>query len=194
MAWEWLAYVKLRAAAGDMGLGARVETEARRIIHEAALREDTDVLRAETLRVRERLESEKGARRAAGKIDIKYGPGGMLDVYFATRFLQLRDNVPDDGADRSTRATLESLRRAGPLAEQDYEALAAGYALLRELDHWLRLVVGRSTRLPSPDHPALCDIARKLGHDSAPSLLETLSRHTQAIRAAYERIMKSSDD
>ncbi|HKR01751.1 MAG TPA: hypothetical protein VJT09_13815, partial [Pyrinomonadaceae bacterium] len=119
--WEWLAYVKLRAAAGDLELGARVEGEARRIIHEKATRADAEALRLETRRVRERLEHER-IRRGRMGLDIKYGAGGMLDVYFSTRYLQLRDRVPDEGTDRSTRAVLERLLEAGSLAEEDYAA------------------------------------------------------------------------
>lgn len=185
--WEWLAYVKLRAAAGDLQLGMRVEADARAIIHKAARASDRETLRLETRRVRERLEYEKTHRRAK-TTDIKYGAGGMLDVYFATRFLQLRDNVPDNVEDRSTRAVLERLHKSGSLGEDDYKAMKAGYVLLRALDHHLRLIVGRSTRLPSPDHPTLRDIASKLDYDSANALTASLSKHMHNIRAAYDRI------
>jgi glutamate-ammonia-ligase adenylyltransferase len=185
--WEWLAYVKLRAAAGDLELATKVEGEARRIVHEAAQRAGADALRLETRRVRERLEQEKSRRRGLS-VDIKYGAGGMLDVYFATRYLQLRDRVPDEGADRSTRAVLESLRAAGALGDEDYAAMNDGYALLRSLDHQLRLIVGRSTRLPTTDHPALRDIARKLDYASPDELVESLTARMKNVRAAYNRI------
>ncbi|MBC7911993.1 MAG: hypothetical protein H7Y30_15905, partial [Pyrinomonadaceae bacterium] len=143
LAWEWLAYVKLRAVAGAHELGQKVESEARRVIHEAARQMDDAELRAETRRVRERLERERSKRRGAG-VDIKYGRGGMLDVYFATRYLQLRDNVPDASGDRSTVKTLERLHQGKSLSDEDYAAMNEGYAVLRELDHNLRLIVGRS--------------------------------------------------
>ena len=114
----------------------------------------------------------------------------MLDVYFATRYLQLRDDVPDVENDRSTRAVLERLRVAGSLKDEDYRTMKEGYALLRALDHQLRLIVGRSTRLPSRDHAALRDIARKLDYASANDLTESLAEHMKKIRAAYERITK----
>ncbi|MGA9997972.1 MAG: hypothetical protein WBP93_21335, partial [Pyrinomonadaceae bacterium] len=186
-AWEWLAYVKLRAAAGDLELGTRVEEEARRVIHHAAQRASDEDLRAETRRVRERLEKER-TKRSAGATDIKYGAGGMLDVYFATRYLQLRDNVPDTGNDRSTRATLERLRAAGSLTDQDFSMMDEGYAHLRSLDHALRLIVGRSTRLPAADHPSMQDIARRTGYASSAGLMKTLASHMTNIRAAYDRI------
>jgi [glutamine synthetase] adenylyltransferase / [glutamine synthetase]-adenylyl-L-tyrosine phosphorylase len=188
--WEWLAYVKLRAAAGALELGRKVEAEARGIIHEAARLAGDESLRTETRRVRERLEHEKGRRRGRAGIDIKYGPGGMLDVYFATRYLQLRDDVPDESKDRSTRATLERLRAAGSLSEQDFKAMSDGYPLLRTLDHSLRLIVGRSTRLPATDHPALRDIARSLAYPSPAALKQSLTTHMQGIRAAYDHITK----
>ena len=105
--WEWLAYVKLRAVAGDLEFGRPIEAAARKLIHELAHNADQDQLCAETRRVRERLEKEKASRRNAG-LDIKHGAGGMLDVYFAARYLQLRDNVQDDDEDRTTLATLRA--------------------------------------------------------------------------------------
>lgn len=187
--WEWLAYVKLRAAGGDTGLGRAVEESARQIIHERAAHVGEETLRMETRRVRERLEQEKAAARSArGGTDIKYGPGGMLDIYFAARYLQLRYGVREELEDRSTRATLERLRAAGALGETDYEAMNEGYAHLRTLDHYLRLIVGRSTRLPAIDHPALRDIARCMGHASSQDLTESLDAHRANIRAAYDRI------
>ncbi|HEY0384868.1 MAG TPA: hypothetical protein VGC64_02600, partial [Pyrinomonadaceae bacterium] len=64
--WEWLAYVKLRAVAGDLALGSRVEQEARSIIHRAARAIDAGALRAETRRVRERLEQERARSKRRG--------------------------------------------------------------------------------------------------------------------------------
>jgi len=184
--WEWLAYVKLRAVAGDLEFGRAVESRARAAIHDAALASDGDVLRAETRRVRERLERERAASR---ETDIKYGPGGMLDVYFAVRYLQLRDRLPDDEGERSTRATLLRLRDSGSMSAEDFDSLCEGYALLRELDHHLRLLVGRSTRLPSAqDHPLLSDLARRAGYASVPALSDDLAARMSAVRAAYERI------
>ena len=189
--WEWLAYVKARAVAGDLELGRMIETHARHAIHEVAQKIEPQILKDETRRVRDRLEKEKSKpRRQRGGIDIKYGAGGMLDVYFAVRYLQLRDDVRDEGEDRSTAATLERLREADSFSEEDYLALSDGYALLRSVDHSLRLIAGRSARLPAVDHPVMRDIARQLGYSSAVALTETLSDHLLAIRSAYDRITK----
>ncbi len=191
--WEWLAYVKLRAVGGDLELGKMVETHARHRIHENALKADPQELISTTRHVRNRLELEKGKRGKRSGIDIKYGPGGMLDVYFASRYLQLRDEVQDEGEDRSTAFTLERLRQEGSLSDDDFGTLSTGYGLLRSVDHNLRLIVGRSTQLPDPEHPTSGDVAIKLGFDSAVSLRQVLMEQMKSIREAYNRILEMDE-
>lgn len=190
--WEWLAYVKLRAVAGELEFGRAVEVAARKMIHELAHNADHDELRVETRRVRDRLEKEKARQRNAG-LNIKHGAGGMLDVYFAARYLQLRDCVQDDEEDRTTGATLRRLRDAGSLGEQDFVAVDEGYVLLRSVDHQLRLILGRSARLPLPEHPAFRDIAVRLGYQEAANLDQELGARMTGIRNTYERIMSEID-
>jgi glutamate-ammonia-ligase adenylyltransferase len=187
--WEWLAYVKLRCVGGDQELGRMIETHARHRIHANASRIDPQELRTVTRHVRDRLEKEKGTRGRKPGTDIKYGPGGMLDVYFAARYLQLRDEVMDEGEDRSTPYTLDRLREEGSLGEEDFSALSGGYSLLRSIDHNLRLIVGRSTRLPDPNHPTARDVATRMGFESAHDLQQTLADQMTTIRAAYKRIL-----
>jgi glutamate-ammonia-ligase adenylyltransferase len=189
--WEWLAYVKLRAIGGDLELGKMIETHARHRIHENALRVDKGVLKTETRHVRDRLEREKGGGGRRTGTDIKYGPGGMLDVYFAVRYLQLRDEVLDEGEDRSTSFTLERLLEEGSLSTDEFEMLSTGYSLLRSVDHNLRLVSGRSTHLPEPEHSTAKDIAVKLGFDSAHDMQGTLLEQMSAIRETYNSILNS---
>ena len=187
--WEWLAYVKLRCVGGDQELGKMIETHARHRIHKNALKVEPCELQSVTRHVRDRLEKEKGSRGRKQGTDIKYGQGGMLDVYFATRYLQLRDEVPDEGDDRSTAFTLERLREEGSLGDEDFAVLSSGYSLLRSIDHNLRLIVGRSTRLPDPNHVTAHDVAARIGFASAAELQETLVDQMLAIREAYNRIM-----
>jgi glutamine synthetase adenylyltransferase len=167
-----------------------VETHARHRIHANALKLDPKELKAVTRHVRERLEKEKGSRGRKFGTDIKYGPGGMLDVYFAARYLQLRDEVMDEGEDRSTSFTLERLREEGSLSEDDFSVLSNGYGLLRSIDHNLRLIITRrSTCLPDPNHAAAKDVATRVGFRSVYEMHETLTGQMQAIRAAYNRIL-----
>jgi hypothetical protein len=67
--------------------------------------------------------------------------------------------------------------------------LSTGYSLLRTTDHNLRLIVGRSTRLPDPEHVIAKDVASRMGLESV-VLQETLIEQMAAIREAYNRITK----
>jgi glutamate-ammonia-ligase adenylyltransferase len=186
--WEWLAYVKLRGAAGELEFARKIETSARARIHELARQIDPRQLVTETRRVRDRLQKAKAPRRHA-TLNIKHGVGGMLDVYFAVRYLQLRDNVPDDGEDRTTRRMLERLREYGSIDEENFHRMFKGYQLLRAVDHQLRLTVGRSATVPAVDAPAFVDIARRLDYAGAPELWDDLVAKMKNIREAYDSIV-----
>jgi glutamate-ammonia-ligase adenylyltransferase len=194
--WEWLAYVKLRGVAGDLDLAKDTETNARKIIHEKAQeykKQDLEfeILRDETRRIRERLEEEKANTRKGKDIDIKFGAGGMLDVYFAMRFLQLRDNVLDDAENRSTGFMLKKLFENNSLSNENFQNFSNGYEFLSELDHNLRLTAGRSTRLPLANQTILLTIAKRMNLDSVKDLLEKLTAHRLEIRASFENILKN---
>ena len=193
--WEWLAYVKIRGVAGDMGLADYVGKIARKIIHENALAlqksdESFEELKTETLRIRENLEKQKSSSRKGKEIDIKFGEGGMLDVYFGVRFLQLRDNIQDSGANRSTVFTLEKLFENNSISAEDFKNFSEGYKFLSELDHNLRLTIGRSTRLPLANRNALETIVNRMKVGSIENLLQNLTFHRINIRTSFENILK----
>jgi len=200
--WEWLAYVKLRAVAGDLELGRMIETHARHAVHEKASETEKQDLQAETRRVRERLELEKGRRfgftgrqrsaKDGGASDIKYSAGSMLDVYFAVRYLQLRDDVSDEGEDRSTLRTLERLHANGSLERTDYETLSEGYELLRAVDHHLRLILGKVSVLPPADYPVFKEIAARMGFETPHDFANTLRAKMKAVREVYDRITSAN--
>jgi glutamine synthetase adenylyltransferase len=95
----------------------------------------------------------------------------------------------DEGDDRSTAFTLERLREEGSLTEEDFAVLSNGYSLLRSIDHNLRLIMHRSTRLPDPNHVAAKDVATRAGFVSVAEMHETVTDQMRAIREAYNRIL-----
>jgi glutamate-ammonia-ligase adenylyltransferase len=188
--WEWLAYVKLRAVAGDPEFGAEFEQKAKAIIHERALKTADVELKEETLRVRSRLEAEKTRNLHYNATDIKYSAGGLLDIYFLIRYLQLKNGVPDEDGLRSTLPILRRLRERKILSEENFISLSEGYLFLRRVDHALRLAVGRATRLPGSGHPLLDLVAKRSGSESPAHLLETLAAHRVEIRQCFEEILR----
>jgi len=186
--WEMLAYIKLRAAGGDLRLGARTEDAIRKIIEEKAEKIAGSALRDETVNVRERLRRERAGRLKTSEVDIKYSEGGLLDIYFAVRFLQLRDQVSDTPTSRSTVSILRRLQENDSLTEETFEVFSSGHAFLSLLDHNLRLVIGRSTRVPF-NNPAMETVARRMNLVSVNQMSERLSIHRMEIRRAFENVV-----
>ena len=69
----------------------------------------------------------------------------------------------------------------------DFEILARGYEFLSELDHNLRLTVGRSTRLPIANQNALQIICERMKIASIGEFHEKLTLHRLNLRAAFEK-------
>ena len=184
--WELLAFVKLRAAGGGE-FAERVEKHITDIVHQRAADIPADDLARETRRVRLMLEKERTPKRAS-EVNIKHGPGGMLDIYFAIRFLQLRDNVPDNPDARSSDLMLQRLLERGSISHADFASLHSGYKFLSSLDHAMRLIIGRSHVVPHASHPHLPQILARLGLSSVSEFSEALAIHRISIREAFDSI------
>ena len=183
--WELLAFVKLRAAGGGE-MADRVWKLISTAVHVRGSKIPAEELAAETRRVRLRLEKERSKRGTA--VNIKYGPGGMLDIYFAIRYLQLRDNFPDTDDSRSSGKMLEKLRSKGSLSDTNFNALLSGYEFLSSLDHAMRLIIGRSHVVPHSGHSHLRKIVTRLGITSLAEFHQQLSLHRIAIREAFNSV------
>jgi [glutamine synthetase] adenylyltransferase / [glutamine synthetase]-adenylyl-L-tyrosine phosphorylase len=182
-AWEHSAYLKVREVAGDLAVGKYVHQAICETVFEAASQNLS--LKEELATMRTRLEKEKAK---GNKRDIKWGTGGMTDVYFITRFLQLRDKIafsPEEG----TIALVKHLGEMGSLDKESTEKLFAGYTFLRRLDHWMRLLLDRPTQVLPASQVALGDIARSLGLSSIEDFERQYACHTAAIREVYNRIL-----
>lgn len=184
--WELLAYVKLRGVPESNVFSMQVEHEVTEAVFTRAATIPSEELAAETRRVRGRLEKERAGHR---ETDIKYGEGGILDIYFAARFLQLRDRVRDEADERSTSASLRRLYEYGSLEEQDYKAFTDGYGFLSALDHAIRFVHGRATKLPVGNVKAMNAVADRMECGSSSDIVERLSLHRISVRDAFDRVV-----
>jgi [glutamine synthetase] adenylyltransferase / [glutamine synthetase]-adenylyl-L-tyrosine phosphorylase len=191
--WEMLAFVKMRAVGGDLELGRSVEEQTRELILDRASLVRQTQLASETSQMRHALEKHRRRNNGSHGIDIKYGEGGMLDVYFVMRYLQLASRFPDDPDDRSTSFMLTRLRDNGLLTQEQYSGLYSGYSFLGSLDHNIRLTVGRTTRVPVGNKHAMGVIADRLGLGQPTELLQQLSLHRLSIRSIFQEIMSTGE-
>jgi len=181
-AWEHSAYLKAREVTGDLGFGARARTAICDACFEAASRNPS--LREDLSAMRSRIEKEKAS---GSRPDIKWGKGGMTEVYFITRFIQLRDRIYFP-SERGTTALIRHLGEVGALDSDSTRILFEGYWFLRSLDHWMRLLAEKPRPVLPASTAAMRDISRALGLASVEELERGVAHHTTAIRGVYERV------
>jgi glutamate-ammonia-ligase adenylyltransferase len=191
-AWERLALLRARAAAGDAALGA----EAIRIAHAAAYEMTADPrgVAEEIHRLRMRLERENSQERR-GRYDIKLGRGGLVDVEFAVQLLQLAHGRDPRVRTPETAVAIEALAAAGYLPAEHAETLRDGYAFLRKLEQRIRVLHGTPAQLLEESAPGLFPLARRMGirdrrgSEAAAELLARYREVTDRVRASYEAIV-----
>jgi glutamate-ammonia-ligase adenylyltransferase len=180
--WELLAYLKARSVAGDIDFCAKVETRILELLFSRSAK-DFSSLSKEIKDIRLRLQNQKGNAN-----DFKFGIGGMLDVYFATRYLQLKHQIPDP-KNRGTLSLIADLAEKKILTEKQANILEKGYTFLRQLDHKIRLQLERpQTQLPHNLSQRL-EIAKELGYEDEASFLKDYKYYLQIIREVYEEII-----
>jgi [glutamine synthetase] adenylyltransferase / [glutamine synthetase]-adenylyl-L-tyrosine phosphorylase len=181
-AWEHSAYLKVREVAGNLELGARARRAICEAVFEAA--SSNESLKEELAAMRLRLEKEKGGGR---RHDIKWGRGGMTDAYFVTRYLQLRDRIyypPEEGTGR----LISHLGETRSLAPDHARELAEGYSFLRQVDHWMRLLLDRpGSKLPA-SIASRAEIAKVMGLAGVEEFNRGYDSHVKAIRGVYDAV------
>jgi len=191
--WERQALVKARACAGDPALGARVMAIAHAAAYERGAPPPDRVhhLRARMERelARERLD------RSPARYDVKLGRGALVDVEFATQWLQMQHGRDPRVRTIETEVALSALETCGYLDAETADTLREGWRFLRRLEQRLRVSHGTSATLLEEGAPGLVTLARRMGMHDAPraradaALLERYVAVTREVRAAYLRVL-----
>ncbi|MES2498285.1 MAG: bifunctional [glutamine synthetase] adenylyltransferase/[glutamine synthetase]-adenylyl-L-tyrosine phosphorylase [Pseudomonadota bacterium] len=183
--WERAAFIRARAAAGDIDLGQHF-LEAirpfiwRRSLDFGAVREIRQISR----RIRDHY--SQGQVLGAG-YDLKRGRGGIREVEFFAQIHQLIHG----GREPQLRApaTLDALRalsEAGRIEPPVAEDLAEAYRLYRTIEHRLQMVDDQQThRLPKQPE-ALDNVARLHGLDDGQALVELLRPFVDRVGSIYD--------
>lgn len=185
--WERQALIKARAVAGDAGLGTQVEKVIEGYVYGSSL---TPQEAAEIHRLRMRMEEELAQERK-GRLNIKTGRGGIVDIEFLVQMLQLRHGCRMPRLrERGTLSALEALRASSILATGDFTLLSQGYRFLRTLENRLRIERDQPVEALERDGEKLLTLARRMGYngeDAAHQLLRDYQKHQEEIRGCYTR-------
>ena len=185
---ERQALIKLRHIAGDSALGHRLETHRDSFVYGKA---PWDIPPALELR-RQQLKQLV----APGKINVKYGAGGLIDIEYAIQYLQVMHG--HDHPSLRTPNTLQALAALvdeGMIARTDGAGLRKAYVFIRMLVDGLRMVRGNTKDLvlPPPDSEEFISLARRIGYTKddwkagARDLQTDIEQHMTLTKQFFER-------
>ncbi|PYM92104.1 MAG: hypothetical protein DME08_21290 [Candidatus Rokuibacteriota bacterium] len=180
--WERQTLTRSRICWGDARLARRVRAMIRHHAFGAAL--GPRGLK-EIAEVRTRMELELG-KETPGRLHVKFGRGGLVDVEFLVQALQLKHGAEHPEVRRAaTIAGLAGLARAGALAPDTERELTEHYRFLRRVSAALRLLSARPPDTIELAGPMPARVATALGLGSRDAFLSEYRRRTTAVRAAY---------
>jgi len=185
--WERQAMVRARVVAGDRTLGREVEAARRKIVFGRPLN-TAEV--GEIVSMRMRMERELGNEKG-GHLNLKQGPGGLVDVEFLTQMIAMRHGADiGDLTARSTIALIRALAEHGLLPSDDAVNLAADYRFLAHLENRLRIETDSPAWALTTDVTELTPLARRMGFsgdDGARTMLDELTVRRARIRTIFTR-------
>ncbi|MFD1342331.1 [protein-PII] uridylyltransferase family protein [Litorisediminicola beolgyonensis] len=183
--WERAAYVKARAAAGDIAAGERFLADLtpfvwRKHLDFAAIRDAHD------MRLRYREHKGTGGPITLSGHDMKLGRGGIREIEFFTQTRQIIAGGRDpDLRVRQTVTGLSVLAEKGWIAPETARALTDHYRAHREVEHRVQMVADAQTHaLPQTDE-GFERLACLMGRDLA-ELKQDLRARLEEVHALTE--------
>jgi glutamate-ammonia-ligase adenylyltransferase len=183
--WEHLALTRGRLVAGTPDLRAKVEQEIRKRLTEPRA---ADVIIGDARDMREKMAL---TFPGSNSWDLKYAPGGLVDIEFIAQSFQLV-HAPTRPAvlDTNTIGALIMLKGAGVLPTEDADVLIASARLQHALTQVLRIALDETLKIEDAT-PGLKTLltrsAEAGGFDETQSLLADLQEKTRAI---FNRLMR----
>ena len=195
--WERQAWLKGRAAAGDIALGQRFLDGLAFFVFRRYFTLDA----IGDLQALKRQIELSVTRRGEDEDEVKLGRGGIRDIEFVVQFLQLLHGGEHPRVRTvNTLYALYQLHREGLLTVSEAERLAEAYSFLRNVEHRLQLHGDLQVHRLPQDPAARRRIALSISYADSeadgclPAKLaqdafeEDRTRHTTRTREIFERL------
>ncbi len=174
--WEHMALCRARPLTGSGAVQGKVRALVASIL---AMPRDAAKTRADAVEMRAEMARHKPP---AGPLDIKRGPGGLIDLEFAVHTLQLIHHI---GFDPRLEVALAALVEAGHIdagADPDLRLLSRVLVVLR-------LVAADGME---PAEPSRALVAGLCGHADWPALLAAVAEARQRIAGRWAAVREES--
>jgi glutamate-ammonia-ligase adenylyltransferase len=142
--------------------------------------------------VRERVLAEN-VRETENYINLKAGPGGLMDVEFVLQGLQLKHQVVFPALRKADLFDiLSTLKEHSLLKPVDLETLSQAHLLYRTLESRLHLMRKRAESSVHFDSEDFTELATGLNFADKSELKNVLLEFRSAVRTLYQRIYNAS--
>jgi glutamate-ammonia-ligase adenylyltransferase len=184
--WERQSLLKARSVGGDSEFGREVMEHVHRFSFHTPL---AKLWKREILTMRQRIERERPRQR--GRIDLKLGVGGLVDLEFAIQSIQLR--LGSDMAHlRHTNSfeVVQSLRDARLVKNPEVKRVERNLDYLRRLEAYVRMN-SESTEFVLPEEDIrLRAVIAAMGGASTRSFSKVVRRIRKENRTFFNTIIK----
>jgi glutamate-ammonia-ligase adenylyltransferase len=181
--WERMALTRARVIASPPELRGRIEAAIRATLTAAS---DPAKVTADAQQMREKLAAQFPGRN---RWDLKFAPGGLVDIEFVAQTLQLVSAARRDVLDTNTVEALRKLAGAGVLAADDAAALIDAASLEHALTQVLRIALDETLE-PGDATPGLKAMLVRAAEVVDFAALETrLAERQAAVRAVLRSIL-----
>jgi glutamate-ammonia-ligase adenylyltransferase len=186
VAWERAAFVRARAAVGDLALGQSFLDAIRPFVWRRSL--DFGAVK-EMRAMSHRIRAQHGREAFGPGYDLKRGRGGIREVEFFAQIHQLIHG----GRDRNLRSpttipALQSLAAADIIDSSEAEELANAYRLFRTIEHRLQMVDDRQTHELPREAKALDNVAQLHGLETGAALLDLMRPQVETVGRIYDAL------
>jgi glutamate-ammonia-ligase adenylyltransferase len=188
LAWERAAFIRARAASGDLARGQSFLDTIRPFVWRRSLDFGaiTEIGRL-TTRIRDHY---AGGQHVGPGYDLKRGRGGIREVEFFAQTHQLIHGGRNPALRlRGTRAALDALARADIIPAGDAAMLGDAYDRLRTLEHRLQMVGDQQTHSLPLDPAALDNVARLDGLPDGAALVAELALLSDRVGSRFDRLI-----
>lgn len=192
LAWERAAYIRARAAAGDVLAGEQFLEDVRPFVWRKSLDFTAiEEIRRLTARIRS---AYKGPLEPGPGFDVKKGRGGIREVEFYAQTHQLIYGGRNPALRcRGTREALDALADADVIAAEDAQVLGDSYDRLRVIEHRLQMVDDRQTHEIPASSEAIENVAQLEGLSDGAALIAELRDVCGAVAARYDDLLGETD-
>lgn len=192
LAWERSAFIRARAAAGDIALGENFLRMIEPFIWRRSL--DYSAL-AEIREVSHRIRDHFAEGQTLGPgFDLKRGRGGIREVEFFAQVHQMifggRDPSLRSGA---TLEALAALAQAGRIAPEEAAVLGEAYRHYRTLEHRIQMVADQQTHSVPKLAAERAQVAGLAGAPNWKTVETDLAPRLKAVAKLYDRLLETGE-